>query len=249
MLCPQFPQLSAPHLAASWDSREVRDESLDKALIWGRLHGWVVLGDRKEGVCWVQGLGSFGLNAMGIPTLSVPPLIPGSLLCPGAGAGDDCMPGRSVPREPAKPRGMWGLWEGPWEDKCSPCLVQPHPAPRAQRKMKAAALSLVMLLAALCCTVEAQVKHPWGMWAGAGGDWPWGSPMPRSLSLSFLLLSPQPLVQVPDSEVVVVSAWAATLIAPKGGPARSSAGTGGVCPCLPEATPQLGTSKFLPFVL
>ena len=106
--------------------------------------------------------------------------------------------------------------------------------------MKAAALSLVMLLAALCHTVEAQVKHPWGMWAGAGGVWPWGSLMPGSLSLP-LFLTPQPLVQVqPRDDLLQVSARAATLIVPKGGPAGSSAGMGGVCPCL-------GTSKSLPF--
>ena len=160
MLCPQFHKLSAQHLATSHDSKEFRDESLDRALIWGRRHLWVVLGDKKSGVCWVLGLGGFGLNAMGIPALSVLPLIPGSLLCPGAGAGMAACRAQSVPRKPAKPRGIWGLWEGLWEDKCSPCLLQPHPAPRAQRKMKAAALSLVMLLAALCCTVEAQVKYP-----------------------------------------------------------------------------------------
>ena len=107
--------------------------------------------------------------------------------------------------------------------------------------MKAAALSLVMLLAALCRTVEAQVKHPWGMWAGAAGDWPWRSPMPGSLSLLLLLLSPQPRVQLqPGEDVLFVSVQAATLIVPKGGPAGSSTWTGGVCPCL-------GTSKSLPF--
>ena len=95
---------------------------------------------------------------------------------------------QSMSGESAKPRGIWGVG-GALEDKCRPCLLQPHPAPRAQRKMKAAVLSLVMLLAALCCTVEAQVKHLWGMWAGAGGDGPLGIP---DASISFTL-SPTPL--------------------------------------------------------
>ena len=47
MLYPQFPKLSAQQLA-SQDSREARDESLDKALIWGwwswGQKGWGVLG-------------------------------------------------------------------------------------------------------------------------------------------------------------------------------------------------------------
>ena len=44
----------------------------------------------------------------------------------------------------------------------------------------------------------------------------------------------------PGEDLLQVSARAAMLIVPKGGPAGSSAGMGGVCPCL-------GTSKSLPF--
>ena len=73
VLCPHFPKGSAPHLAASWDSRELGDESLDIALIWGQCHLWVVLGDRKARLCCVLGLG-FGLTAIRIPALSVLPL-------------------------------------------------------------------------------------------------------------------------------------------------------------------------------
>jgi len=107
VLCPHFPKGSAPHLAASQDSREFGDESLDIALIWGQHH-IKVLGDRKARLCWVLGLGGFGLTAIRIPALSVLPLIPGSLLRPGPGQGMAVCQAQSMPGEPAKVRGIWG---------------------------------------------------------------------------------------------------------------------------------------------
>lgn len=110
VLCPHFPKGSAPHLAASRDSRELGDESLDIALIWGQCHLWVVLGDRKARLCCVLGLG-FGLTAIRIPALSVLPLIPAPSCAPGPGQRVAVCQAQSMPGEPAKARGIWGAGE------------------------------------------------------------------------------------------------------------------------------------------
>lgn len=105
----------------------------------------------------ILGFPPLGLAAVGFPALSARPLIPGSFPCPGAKVGAGCMPGSACARGLCQAQGHFGMRGGSQENKCSPGFLQPHPAPGTQGKMKAVAVTVLLLLASMCLQAQAGV--------------------------------------------------------------------------------------------
>ncbi|XP_031413608.1 uncharacterized protein LOC116217797 isoform X3 [Meleagris gallopavo] len=65
------------------------------------------------------------------------------------------MPGSACARGLCQAQGHFGMRGGSQENKCSPGFLQPHPAPGAQGKMKAVAVTVLLLLASMCLQAQA----------------------------------------------------------------------------------------------